>query len=526
MKVDNDLVRHIAQLANLPLTDKEIAIFRPQLQEILKYVEQLNRVNTDEVKPTFQVLDKTTNIWREDEINGGGLTQPEALSQAEKTYQGFFVADNVFGEKKLRTPKKINRSVIDKFNAVLTKVDPQGNLGHKDLFCTKGVETTAGSKVLSGYLPQYSATIVERLAALGYKTKFKLNQDAWGHGSSGENSDYGPTKNPWDLTRVAGGSSSGSAVAVATGEVELATGTDTCGSIRMPANFTNICGIKPTYGALSRYGVIAFASSLDCPGLFARSVIKLKDVFSQVAGSDPRDSTSQSPARNKFQGKKITTIGLPKEFFAAGLNPEIKKLIQAAADQLKQQGYLLKTVSLPHSTYGIAAYYLIAPTETCSNLARFDGIRFGQDRSYFGPEAKRRIMLGSFASSAGYSAKYYAKAAKIRTLIVNDFNSVFEQVEVILAPVAPMPAFKIGEKSGNPLEMYLADIYAAPASLAGLPSLAIPCGFTKDKLPVGMQLIGPRWSEPALFELGEQYQKITNWHLQKPKLWNYNRWSA
>ncbi len=320
------------------------------------------------------------------------------------------------------------------------------------------------------------------------------------------------------MSRVPGGSSSGSGVEVAISDVEIALGTDTCGSVRMPANYCNICGIKPTYGALSRYGLIAFASSLDCPGLLARSVVKLKTVFKQVAGFDPKDPTSQSPSRHKSVSKKIKTIGLPQEFFTSGLNPEINILIQSAADLLKQQGYSVKIVSLPHSPYGIAAYYLIAPTETCSNLARFDGVRYGLDRSYFGPEAKRRIMLGAFASSAGYTAKYYAKAAQIRTLIINDFVKVFKQVDVILAPVAPLPPFKINEKSNNPLEMYLADIYAAPASLAGLPSLALPCGFTKNKLPVGMQLIGPRWSESILFALGEQYQKITKWHLQKPKL--------
>ena len=307
-------------------------------------------------------------------------------------------------------------------------------------------------------------------------------------------------------------------MAVITDDVEVATGTDTCGSIRMPSNYTNICGIKPTYGALSRYGVIAFASSLDCPGLFARSVAKLKTVFSQVVGFDSKDPTSQSQARNKITSKKIKTIGLPQEFFTQGLNSEIKNLIKAAAKLLEDKGYLLKTVSLPHSAYGIAAYYLIAPTETCSNLARYDGVRYGQGRSDFGPEAKRRIMLGSFAASAGYAARYYAKAAKIRTLIIQDFDRAFKEVDVMMAPVAPTPPFKIGEKTDNPLEMYLSDIYAAPASLAGLPCLAIPCGFSKNKLPVGMQLIGPRWSEPALFELGEEYQKITNWHLKKPKL--------
>jgi len=520
MKVDAVLVKHIAKLGNIDLSDTEIKLYGKQIQQILQYIETLSQVDTQNVKPTYQTLDNTTNVWREDKLQPErGLTQAEALSQAKKTYQGYFVADHVFSDAIRKTSTKLaKRRQIDKFNAVLTEVNSKGNLGVKDLFCTKNIETTAGSAVLSGYKPQYSATVIQKLEKAGYLVKNKLNQDAWGHGSSGENSDFGPTKNPWDMSRVPGGSSSGSAVVVATGEVEIATGTDTCGSIRMPANFTNICGLKPTYGALSRYGVIAFASSLDCPGLFARSVVKLKTVFNQVAGADLQDPTSQSPARNKSGVKKIKTIGLPKEFFAAGLDPEIKKLMASAADKLKGQGFSVKTVSLPHSQFGVAAYYLIAPTETCSNLSRYDGVRYGQHRSYFGPEAKRRIMLGSFAASAGYAAKYYENAAKVRTLIVNDFEAVFKQVDVIMAPVAPMPPFKIGAKTDNPLEMYLSDIFAAPASLAGLPSLALPCGFTKNNLPVGMQLIGPRWSESALFNLGEIYQKITNWHLQKPKL--------
>lgn len=520
MKVDADLVKHIAKLGSIDLSEAEIKLYGKQIQGILKYIETLNQVETKNTEPTYQTLDKTTNVWREDKLQPErGLTQTEALSSANQTHQGYFVTGHVFSQGAKKTsPKLAKRRQIDKFNAVLTEVDPRGNLGVKDLFCTQGIETTAGSAVLSGYKPQYSATVISKLEKSGFRIKNKLNQDAWGHGSSGENSDFGPTKNPWDLTRVPGGSSSGSGVEVAIGACEIAVGTDTCGSIRLPSNYTNICGIKPTYGALSRYGVIAFASSLDCPGLFARSAAKLKAAFGQMAGFDFQDPTSQSQARNKSVVKKIKTIGLPEEFFTQGLNPEIKQLIEAAAEQLKKQGFSIKTVSLPHSVYGIAAYYLIAPTETCSNLGRYDGVRYGQDRSYFGSEAKRRIMLGAFASSAGYSAKYYAKAAKIRTLIIQDFAQVFKQVDVILAPVAPTPPFKIGAKADNPLEMYLSDIYAAPASLAGLPSLAIPCGFTKGKLPVGMQLIGPRWSEPALFELGEQYQKITNWHLQKPKL--------
>ncbi|MDZ7587353.1 MAG: amidase family protein, partial [Patescibacteria group bacterium] len=411
-------------------------------------------------------LDNTTNVWREDKLQPErSLTQDQALSQAKKVYQGFFVADHVFSLQNLTLkPKKIHRPKIDKYNATLTLVDKTGNLGIKDLFCTQGIETTAGSNVLAGYLPQYSSTVIKKLTAKNYKIKNKLNQDAWGHGSSGENSDFGPTKNPWDLSRVAGGSSSGSAVAVAISDVEIATGTDTCGSIRMPANFTNICGIKPTYGALSRYGVIAFASSLDCPGLFAANIHKLKKAFNQAVSADPYDATSQSHLRKKHSPLPIRTIGLPKEFYAKGLNQEIKKAILAAAAQFKKLGIKITPVSLPHSHYGIAAYYLIAPTETCSNLSRYDGARYGQDRSYFGAEAKRRIMLGAFAASAGYASRYYNKAAKVRTLIIQDFTQVFQKVDAILAPVAPMPPFKLGEKTSNPLEMYLADVYAAPAS--------------------------------------------------------------
>lgn len=519
MKVDDKLVKHIAQLGNLVLTEAEIKLFSKQLQGVLAYVETLNQVDTSGVKPTYQTLDNTSNVWREDVPGKNGLTQKEALSQAKKTYQGYFVADHVFSAATKKTGAKLpKRRQIDKYNAVLTEVNPRGNLGVKDLFCTQGVETTAGAAVLAGHKPQYSATLIRELEKSGYTVKNKLNQDAWGHGSSGENSDFGATANPWDMSRVAGGSSSGSGVEVATGAVEIATGTDTCGSIRMPSNYCNICGLKPTYGAVSRYGVIAFASSLDCPGFLARSVSKLKKVFNQAVQADPADSTSQSPARGSAKPKKIKTIGLPKEFFADGLDAEVKELIQAAARRLEAEGYSVKSVSLPHAAYGIAAYYLIAPTETCSNLGRYDGVRFGRDRTYFGPEAKRRIMLGAFASSAGYAAKYYAKAAQIRTLIIEDFRRVFEQVEAVLGPVAPMPPFKLGEKTADPLQMYLADVYAAPASLAGLPSLAIPCGFTRSKLPVGLQLIGPRWSEPALFELGERYQKVTDWHKQLPQL--------
>jgi len=513
-------VRHIAKLANLALTQKELELFGKQFSQILSYIDQLSKIDTDSVKPTFQTLDNTTNIFRQDQVFPS-LSQFQSLNSSFHTYQGYFVADHVFSKQKKAVSKasflKIKKP-LDYFQAVLTSVNSQGNLGHKDLFCTQGVQTTAGSLVLFGYRPAYSATIVKQLEKLGWVTKFKLNQDAWGHGSSGENSDYGSTHNPWEIHHVPGGSSSGSAVMVAVKEVALATGTDTCGSIRLPSCFTNICGIKPTYGALSRFGVIAFASSLDCPGLFAKTVKKLESVFAKLSVPDKLDATSQSSARKTVKLPSAKIVGLPEEFLQKGIDPQVKKAVLKAAGQLSNKGLKVKSISLPHSPYGVAAYYIIAPTETSSNLSRYDGVRYGHSRHFFGPEAKRRIMLGTFASSAGYSAKYYEKAAKIRTLIIKDFNKVFDQIDVILAPISPTPPFKLGEKTSDPLTMYLSDIYAAPASLAGLPSLAIPCGFTKDNLPIGMQLIGPRWSEPRLFELGKKYQSITNWHLKEPKI--------
>ncbi len=515
MKVD---VKHLAQLVNLELTDQEVEIYTKQFEQILNYIDQLGEVETDNVLPTYQTLDETNNVWRKDEVKPG-LTQKQALANAKKIYKGYFVAPDVFDRKKPLGKAIINpRTQLDPYNAILTRVDSKGTIGQKDLFCTQGVETTAASNVLAGFVPPYSATIVNLLEKNGLKTKYKLNQDAWGHGSSGENSDFGPARNPWNKNLVAGGSSSGSGVEVALNDVEVATGTDTCGSIRMPASYCNLSGIKPTYGALSRYGVIAFASSLDCPGFLARSVKKLREVFNMVNQADSHDSTSQSVARNKGGMKKIKTIGIPKEFFGSGLVQIVKKLVLKAAEDLKKAGFKIKAISLPHSQYGISAYYIIAPTETSSNLARYDGIRYGYDRRYFGPEAKRRIMLGCFCSSSGYSARYYEKAARVRTLIVNDFTAAFKEVEAVLGPVAPTPPYPIGEKVADPLKLYLMDVYAAPVSLAGLPSLALPCGFTNSKLPVGMQLIGPRWSEAGLFTVGEQFQKINQWHLQKPKL--------
>jgi len=511
-----DEVRHIAGLANLDLTDKELKTYTAQLQDILGYIDILDNIDTNNVVPTYQTLDGTVNVFRQDKVTKS-LSQKKALSQANKIHDGYFVTSNVFKKNITKTKdyEKTKSRNIDEHNAVLSKVSDNGSVAHKDLFVTEDIVTTAGSSVLEGFIPQYSSTIVNKMDKMGLKTKYKVNQDAWGHGGSGENSDYGATSNPWNKDYVPGGSSSGSAVVVAMGDVEVATGTDTCGSIRMPASYTNVVGIKPTYGALSRYGVIAFASSLDCPGFLARTVSKVKEVFNQVVDVDKYDGTSQSAKRSQ-KDSKPKTIGIPKEFFEEGIDSEVKEAVIKATEELKAKGYEIKEISLPHAKLGVAAYYIIAPTETSSNLARYDGIRFGKNRSAFGAEAKRRIMLGAFASSAGYVDKYYEKAARVRSLIISDFEKAFNPVDAIIAPVSPTPPFKIGEKVENPLELYLMDVYAAPASLAGLPALALPCGFTKSNLPIGMQIIGPRWSEQSLFNLGEEYQEITDWHDKKP----------
>lgn len=409
----------------------------------------------------------------------------------------------------------------NRLNAVLKVVDPRGSVGHKDVYLTCGVETTAASKVLEGYLPQYSATLVLDLEKAGYKTKAKLNLDAWAHGASGENSAFGPTKNPWNPIYSPGGSSSGSAAAVASKLVEFATGTDTGGSIRLPASFTNTTALKPTYGALSRYGIIAMASSTDCPSIIARDVAKLKQIYKILAHQDPQDPNTHSQKRselNKTVNKKKLSIGLPKEYFTQGLDKEVKGIVKNAANLLEKNGFKINEISLPHTKYGIAVYYLIMTTEVASNLARYDGIRYGNDRSHFGLEAKRRILLGTFASQAGYAARYYHKAANLRTLIIKDFKKAFKDIDLILAPVSPTPPFKLGERSKDPLKMYLSDLLTVNASLAGLPGLALPCGFTKDNLPVGMQIIGPRWSEYLLFSVGNKYQKITDWHERSPRL--------
>ncbi|QQG41224.1 MAG: Asp-tRNA(Asn)/Glu-tRNA(Gln) amidotransferase subunit GatA [Candidatus Woesebacteria bacterium] len=372
---------------------------------------------------------------------------------------------------------------------------------YKDIFLTKGVRTTAGSKVLESYIPPYSATSVSRIENAGAIPIGKLNCDAWAHGSSGENSDFGSTKNPWNKEYVPGGSSSGSGAALAANMSLITTGTDTCGSIRLPANYCFSVAIKPTYGAVSRYGVIAMASSLDTVGPIGRTVEDVETVFNVIKGEDGFDGTVTNEER-KVKSEKLK-IGIPKEFFTGGIDPEVEKTITLAIEVLKNEGVEFKEVTLPSTKYAIDVYYVIQPAEVSSNLGRFDGIRYGNGRDAFGDEAKRRIMLGTYVLSAGYYDAYYLKAMKVRSKIISEVDKVFDEVDALIAPVAPTPPFKLGDKVSDPLTMYLTDVYAATANLCGIPSLALPSGFSKLGLPLGFQLMGPRFSENNLFELGK-----------------------
>ncbi|KKQ75056.1 MAG: Glutamyl-tRNA(Gln) amidotransferase subunit A [Candidatus Woesebacteria bacterium GW2011_GWB1_38_5b] len=386
-------------------------------------------------------------------------------------------------------------------------------VAHKDVFLTKSIRTTAASKVLENYIPAYSATVVKKMADAGSITLGKTNCDAWAHGSSGENSDFGPSKNPWDKEYVPGGSSSGSGVALAANFALIATGTDTCGSVRLPANYCCLFGLKPTYGSVSRYGVVAMASSLDSIGHLARSTEDIEKVFLVTKGLDQKDSTL---AERNFQiSKTKLRLGIAKEFFTEGLDEEVKNSVLASANFFEKNGFEVKEVSMPYTKYGISVYYIVQPAEVSSNLGRYDGIRYGGERKRFADEAKRRIMLGTYVLSSGYYDAYYLKAMKVRSKIIEDVQKVFENVDVLIAPVTPTPPFKLGEKVNNPLKMYLTDIFAATANLSGIPSLAIPCGFTKTGLPLGFQLMGPKFSEPLLFKLGKLYEDWTNW---KPKV--------
>jgi aspartyl-tRNA(Asn)/glutamyl-tRNA(Gln) amidotransferase subunit A len=392
----------------------------------------------------------------------------------------------------------------------------------KDLFSTKGIKTTAASNVLKNYVPQYDATVVKKLKDAGAIILGKLNHDAWGHGASGENSDFGPTKNPWNKEYVPGGSSSGSGVSVASDMCIVATGTDTGGSSRLPAAFCNVVGLKPTYGRVSRYGIIAMASSLDSIGHLTKNVEDSALMLNITAGQDSKDATTPNETvpdytKNLKSGVKGLKIGRPKEYFAQGLDRQVNMLTNAALKIYEKLGAEIIDITLPHTQYANPCYYIIQPAEVSSNLARYDGIRYGITRGEFGEEAKRRIMLGTYTLSAGYYDAYYKKAMQVRTLIKKDFEDAFKRVDAIITPVSPTLPWKLGEKINDPIKMYMSDILTVTANLAGIPGLSVPIGFSNG-LPVGMQIFGPHFSEEVLFRVGYAYEQTTEWHKQKPKL--------
>lgn len=405
----------------------------------------------------------------------------------------------------------------------------------KDNFLTKGLRTTCASKILGDFIPPYDATTVDKVRSAGAVIIGKTNLDEFAMGSSAENSAFFPTRNPWNLERIPGGSSGGSAAAVAADECIAALGTDTGGSIRQPAACCGIVGLKPTYGRVSRYGIIAFASSMDQVGPMTKDVRDAALLLEAIAGHDPADSTSVNSRvpryAESFTGKvKGLRLGIPKEYFVPGMQAEVEKGVRSAIRELEKNGAVIEEISLPHTEYAIAVYYIVATAEASSNLARYDGMRYGHranakdlTETYmisrdegFGAEVKRRIMLGTYALSAGYYDAYYLKAQRVRTLIKKDFDAAFKRCDVIVTPTAPTTAFKLGDKTHDPLQMYLSDIYTISINLAGLPALSLPCGFDADGMPIGMQIIGKHFDEATILRAAHVYEQSTEWHNKKP----------
>lgn len=410
----------------------------------------------------------------------------------------------------------------------------------KDNMCTKGITTTCGSKILENFVPPYESTVTQKLADAGAVLVGKTNLDEFAMGSSTENSAYKLTNNPWDVSRVPGGSSGGSAAAVAAGECTVSLGSDTGGSIRQPASFCGVIGMKPTYGLVSRYGLVAYASSLDQIGPFSRNVEDSAILLSHIAGYDPKDSTSlkvdipdyAANFKPDLKRRGQVRVGIIKETFGEGIDSQVEKAVTKAIEQLQNLGAEIHVISCPNFRYGIASYYIIAPSEASANLARYDGVKYGlrddeaeslismynRTRAHgFGQEVKRRIMIGTYTLSAGYYDAYYLKAQKFRTLIKEDFEKAFRQVDVLVCPTVPMTAFKAGEKD-DPLSMYLTDLMTIPVNLAGLPGISIPCGFDDNGLPVGLQMIGKVLGEEQLFQIAYAYEQSTDWHLRMPKI--------
>ena len=481
-------------------------------------------------------------------MNAGETTSEEivgSLLDRAKGTQRLNVFVHLEGERILDRARAIDRK--------RRSGEPIGQLAGvpvaiKDVLCVDGEPTTCGSRMLNRFRPPYDATAVARLKAADAVLFGKTNMDEFAMGSSTENSAYGPTLNPWDESRVPGGSSGGSAAAVAAGLAPLALGTDTGGSIRQPAAFCGVVGLKPTYGRVSRYGLIAFASSLDQIGPFAHDLTDTALLLGVIAGRDPRDSTSVDEPIPDYAATLDTPpeslrVGVVREFFGEGLDPEVAQAVQDAVKVYEKAGATIKEISLPHSKYGVPAYYIVASAECSSNLARYDGTTYGHRAEDFSPrypgeedlaklvlmmmasraegfgaEVKRRIMLGTFALSAGYADQYYNKALQVRRKIRGDFDAAFQEVDVLLGPTSPTPAFKLGERTSNPLAMYLSDIYTITANLAGIPGISIPCGLTKDNLPIGLQLLAAPFAEEKLLRTARVFERETDWHLKRAGL--------
>jgi len=470
------------------------------------------------------------------------LVKKEVTSReaTEALYRRIKKVDGKIGAYLLLTEEEAYRQA-DRVDRKIAKGEQIGDLagipiGLKDILCTQGIRTTCGSKILGNYVPFYDGTVVKKLRENDAVFLGKLNMDEFAMGSSTENSGFQITRNPWNLDCIPGGSSGGSAAAVAADECIAALGTDTGGSIRQPAFCCGVVGLKPTYGRVSRYGLVAFASSLDQIGPIAKDVQDCAILLNGISGYDPFDSTSvdvEVPDYTKSLVKDVQgiRIGIPKEYFIEGIDPDVDRAVTGAIDLLGKWGAEVKGISLPHTQYAVAIYYIIATAEASSNLARYDGVKYGfRSKGYqdlmemytqtramgFGQEVKRRIILGTYVLSAGYYEAYYRKASQVRTLMRKDFEDAFGQVDVILAPTAPTPAFRIGEKTEDPLQMYLSDIFTIPVNLAGIPGISIPCGFSRDNLPIGLQIMGKHFDEGMLLRVAYAFEQNTDFHLKKP----------
>jgi len=460
---------------------------------------QFFRMNSTSIKQTLELLEKK-------EISSVDITQKclDAIETKDKKINAFITLN----KEALAEARQADLRRARGERGTLLGIP----IALKDIYSTKGLKTTAGSRVLDEYVPPYDATVTKKLKDAGVVILGKTNLDAWAHGSSGENSDYGDTHNPYDLNRTPGGSSSGSAASVASGMAYASTGTDTGGSIRLPAGFCNLVGLKPTYGRVSRYGIIAMGSSFDSIGHFAHTVSDSALLLTVTAGHDPYDGTTGNLSVPDYQenlGKSIKgmKIGVVKEFIGAGIDNEVRVSFEKACKTLESLGCEIVEISLPHITYALEVYYILVPAELSSNLGRMDGVRFGNNRNHFSAEAKRRIMIGTYTLSSGYYDAFYNKALKVRRLIIDDFTQAFEKVDAIISPTSPTPPFKLGEKTQDPLSMYLSDMYVCPMNLAGVPAITVPAQPAHN-LPCGVQFVGKQFDEKTLFTIAYAYEQV------------------